>query len=162
MPELPEVDLVARVLGKIIKGKTIAAAELRRQRLVPDMSPEAFAELLRDRTIDIVRRRGKHILIDLSGGQTLITHLRMSGRFMHLPIDAEDPKFAHAIFYFDGGTKLVFDDQRHFGLMKVVATSQLNETESIPKLAPEPLSEEFSLPYLRENLRSSKQVSRSF
>ena len=108
MPELPEVDLVARVLGKIIKGKTIAAAELRRQRLVPDMSPEAFAELLRDRTIDIVRRRGKHILIDLSGGQTLITHLRMSGRFMHLPIDAEDPKFAHAIFYFARWHKTCF------------------------------------------------------
>ena len=64
------------------------------------------------------------------------------------PIDAEDPKFAHAIFYFDGGTKLVFEDQRHFGLMKVVATSHLNETEPIRKLAPEPFSDEFSLSLL--------------
>ncbi len=162
MPELPEVEIVARSLNTIVSGKKIVASELLRSRLVPDCSPTDFADRLRNCTINFVNRRGKHILFDLDNGRTLVTHLRMSGRFMHLPIESENPKFAHAIFYFDGDTRLVFDDQRHFGLMKIVETSKVSETESIRKLAPEPFSDEFSSDYLRTQLRSSKRSVKEF
>ena len=162
MPELPEVELVARSLNTIVSGRTIGSAELLRERLAPDCTPSDFAHLLSDCKINFVHRRGKHILFDLDNGQTLITHLRMSGRFLHLPVESDNPKFAHAIFYLNGDTKLVFDDQRHFGLMKIVATSQLNEVESIRKLAPEPFSEEFSPGYLFTKLRSSKRSLKEF
>jgi formamidopyrimidine-DNA glycosylase len=161
MPELPEVDLVKRHLGRILPGRTIRSAELRREKLVPDMDADAFAKRLEGSRIGSVTRRGKHILFELDRGDTLITHLRMSGRFMLLDAAAEDPKFAHAIFYFDDG-RLVFEDQRHFGLMKIVKTAELHEAKELKKLAPEPFGDEFSIEYLSAKLKTSGRTLKEF
>ena len=153
MPELPEVETVANDLGRRITGFTIQHAELRRQRLAPDISTLVFGERLAGSTIKFVHRRGKHVLIDLDNEHTLITHLRMTGRFMLLSEDDPDPKFAHAVFHFHDAQRLVFDDQRHFGLMKIVKTARIAEAKEIAKLAPEPLSDEFSPEYLIDRVR---------
>ena len=155
MPELPEVETVANDLGRRITGFTIQHAELRRQRLAPDMSTLVFGERLAGSTIKFVHRRGKHVLIDLDNEHTLITHLRMTGRFMLLSEDDPDPKFAHAVFHLHDAQRLVFDDQRHFGLMKIVETTRIAEAKEIAKLAPEPFSEEFSPEYLTGRVRGS-------
>jgi formamidopyrimidine-DNA glycosylase len=162
MPELPEVELVVRALDVLVKGRTIAMAELRRERLAPDCPPESFAEKLRGAKINFVHRRGKHILFDLDNGRTLITHLRMSGRFLLLTADREDPKFTHAVFYLDDETRLVFQDQRHFGLMKIVDTKDLHDAKELKKLAPEPFSDEFSAAYLKRVLKTSKKSLKEF
>jgi formamidopyrimidine-DNA glycosylase len=162
MPELPEVESVARALQSLVAGRAITRAELRRARLAPDTTPTAFARVLRSLTINFIHRRGKHILFDLTGGKTLITHLRMSGRFLLLPAEIEDPKFAHAVLHFTDGMRLVFDDQRHFGLMKIVNTAELHEAKEIKKLAPEPFSEEFSIEYLTRVSRASKRTVKEF
>lgn len=162
MPELPEVELISRSLHTIVKGRTIASAELLRQRLAPDISFDDFAANLAAKTINFVHRRGKHILIDLTDDKTLIVHLRMSGRFSLLQAEAKNPKFTHAVFHLESGERLVFDDQRHFGLMKVVATGDLHEARELKKLAPEPFSAEFSVPYLTQAVKSSKRSLKEF
>ena len=162
MPELPEVELISRSLHTIVKGRTIASAELLRQRLAPDISPGDFAERLSSTTINFVHRRGKHILIDLTGRKTLIVHLRMSGRFSLLQAEAENPKFTHALFHLTTGERLVFDDQRHFGLMKLVETDTLHEAKELKKLAPEPFSTEFSIEYLTKAAKGSKRSLKEF
>src|SRR5688500_17274987 len=113
MPELPEVKIVARSLNSIIAKKKIRCAELLRPRLASDTTPDEFSEKLFDASIHFVHRRGKHVLFDLDNGRTLITHLRMSGKFMLLNGNASDPKFTHAIFHFADSSRLVFQDQRH-------------------------------------------------
>jgi formamidopyrimidine-DNA glycosylase len=162
MPELPEVELVARALDVLVKDRRIEIAELRRERLAPGSPPETFAEDLRGAKINFVHRRGKHILFDLDNARTLITHLRMSGRFLLLGLDREDPKFTHAVFYLDDETRLVFQDQRHFGLMKIVETGQLHEAKELKKLAPEPFSDDFSTEYFRKTLKTSKRSLKEF
>lgn len=157
MPELPEVELVTKSLDKLVKGRKIVIAELLRERLAPFNSVDEFADKLRDATINFVHRRGKHILFDLDNGQTLIAHLRMSGRFLLLPLERVLPKFSHAVFYLEDETRLVFSDQRHFGFMRVVETAKLQETKELKQLAPEPFSEDFNAKYLREILKSSKR-----
>lgn len=157
MPELPEVESISRSLDRFVRGRTIVSAELLRQRLAPDIAAADFAAALQDQKINFVNRRGKHILFDLSGGVTLIVHLRMSGRFSILPAERENPKFTHAIFHLEDGDRLVFDDQRHFGLMKIVTTDRLLETKELAKLAPEPFSEDFSIDYFYRTLKSSKR-----
>jgi formamidopyrimidine-DNA glycosylase len=126
MPELPEVEIVARSLNAIVAKKKISGAELLRGRLAPDTTPDQFSEKLIDASVRFVHRRGKHVLLDLDNRRTLITHLRMSGKFMLLSGNAPDPKFTHAVFHFTEGSRLVFQDQRHFGLMKIVETRHLN------------------------------------
>jgi formamidopyrimidine-DNA glycosylase len=162
MPELPEVELVAQSLNKLVSGRRIIAAELLRERLAPEHSPPDFAEKLGDSQINYVSRRGKHILFDLNNGKTLIAHLRMSGRFMLLPFECELPKYTHAVLYFADETRLIFQDQRHFGLMKIVETEKLNEAKEIKKLAPEPFSDEFNRKYFRLILKTSKRSLKEF
>jgi formamidopyrimidine-DNA glycosylase len=162
MPELPEVELVAKSLDSLVKGRKIIVAELLRERLAPENPPAQFAEWLKDSTINFVHRRGKHILFDLDNSNTLITHLRMSGRFMLLPVERDLPKYSHAVFYFEDETRLVFQDQRHFGLMKIVPTANLHEAKEIKKLAPEPFSDEFNPQYFRDILKTSKKSLKEF
>lgn len=158
MPELPEVEHVTRALQRLVAGRSIETAELRRARLAPDTIPSKFASDLAKASINFVHRRGKHILFDLNNARTLIVHLRMSGRFMLLTPDHPDPKFTHAVFYFADQTRLIFQDQRHFGLMKIVRTNKLYEAKELAKLAPEPFSDEFSASYLSNTLKSSGRV----
>jgi formamidopyrimidine-DNA glycosylase len=162
MPELPEVELVVKSLDSLVKGRKIIVAELLRARLAPENPPAQFAERLKNSTINFVHRRGKHILFDLDNAETLIAHLRMSGRFMLLPVERELPKYSHAVFYFEDEMRLVFQDQRHFGLMKIVETVNLHETKEIKKLAPEPFSDDFNPQYFRDTLKTSKKSLKEF
>ncbi len=157
MPELPEVELVAKSLNQLVSSRKIVVAELLRARLAPFNSAEEFAEKLKDATVRRVHRRGKHILFDLDNAQTLIAHLRMSGRFQLLPVERDLPKFTHAVFYLEDETRLIFSDQRHFGFMRVVETVNLYETKELKLLAPEPFSDDFNAEYLRETLKQSKR-----
>lgn len=162
MPEMPEVEIVARALHQAVSGRRIVSAELLRPRLAPFAAPERFAETLRGGRIDSVGRRGKNILFDLDNGRTLLTHLRMSGRFMLLPPESEHPKFTHAVFHLDTDSRLIFQDQRHFGLMKVIESAGLSGDTAIAKLAPEPFSSEFCLGYLLRTLGRSGRTLKEF
>ena len=162
MPELPEVELVVKSLDKLVKGREIVVAELLRERLAPFNPPLEFAEKLKDTVINFVHRRGKHILFDLNNGQTLIAHLRMSGRFQLLPLEYDLPKFTHAVFYFTDDMRLVFSDQRHFGFMKIVETENLFQAKELKNLAPEPFSDDFSPKYFRNILKTSKKSLKEF
>ena len=149
MPELPEVELVARSLGRLVAGRRIVSARLLRPGLAPETSPARFARLLRGRAIESVTRRGKHVLFELDAGLVLITHLRMTGRFLLLPEPAPLPKHTHALFQLDDSRRLAFTDQRHFGMMKLLRADELTEARELRSLAPEPFSDEFSPDYLR-------------
>ena len=158
MPELPEVELVARALGRLVTGRRIVAAKLLRAGLAPESSPRVFAHLLRGALIEAVGRRGKHILMRLDNGRVLITHLRMTGRFLYLPKVAPLPKHTHAVFHLDEERRLVFTDQRHFGMMKIVEASALNEAKELRLLAPEPFSDEFTPASLHAALSRSRRT----
>ena len=162
MPELPEVELVVKSLDQLVKNRRIIVAELLRERLAPFNPPTDFAEKLKAAKIRRVHRRGKHILFDLDNYLTLIAHLRMSGRFMLLPIERELPKYTHAVLYFEDEMRLVFQDQRHFGFMRVVETDNLYETKELKHLAPEPFSEDFNSKYFRAVLKTSKRNIKEF
>lgn len=148
MPELPEVELVARALHDLVSGRTILTAKLLRGALAPETSPATFARLLRGRRIAGVGRRGKHILFELDRELFLIAHLRMTGRFLLLASPLVYPKHTHATFRLDDGRTLAFTDQRHFGMMKIVRAAALQDAKELRALAPEPFSAEFTPAYL--------------
>jgi formamidopyrimidine-DNA glycosylase len=158
MPELPEVELVARALDRLVGGSVIESAKLIRPGLAPENTPREFARLLRGARVKSVGRRGKHILAELDNGHVLITHLRMTGRFLMLPPRAVLPRHTHALFRLETGSRLAFTDQRHFGLMKVVPAQRLAEARELRRLAPEPFSAEFTPDYLAAVLARSRRA----
>jgi len=163
MPELPEVEHVVRALRRIIVGRTIIASEIKLPKLIAPYSPSSFNRRIKDSKIKSVGRRGKFILIhlqkpDRKGGCILVTHLRMTGKFLYLEADDELPKHSHAVFYLDNDRRLVFRDQRQFGIMRLIAASRLSTTKGIHQLAPEPFAGDFSLDYLKETLSRSRRT----
>ena len=78
MPELPEVELVARALDGLVGSRRVVAARLLRAGLAPETPPAVFARRLRGHCIERVTRRGKHVLFEFECGLVLITHLRMT------------------------------------------------------------------------------------
>jgi formamidopyrimidine-DNA glycosylase len=169
-----------RALRPAIVGRRIVASEIKLPKLVAPTSPSLFNRKLKGATITGVTRRGKYILIELDPngalpngrasdrekyqkparqqGLVLAVHLRMTGKFVSLSADEDLPKHAHAIFYLDNDRRLVFCDQRQFGVMKLLARTRLTETKGIKELAPEPFGEDFSLAYLKETLARSRRT----
>ena len=174
MPELPEVEHVVRALRRVAVGRRIVATEVKLPKLISPTAPSAFKRRLKGSTISGVSRRGKFILIalekagalphgranapDRPSDLVLAVHLRMTGKFLHLSADDALPKHARAIFYLDNDRRLVFSDQRKFGVMKLVAKSRLSRTKGICELAPERFSDDFNFGYLKDTLARSRRT----
>lgn len=157
MPELPEVEHVVRALRASLLGRQIIAAELRLKRTAPGISKVKFNTRLRGARIETIGRRGKHILINLDTNQTLLVHLRMTGKFVYLDAAQPLPAYSHVIFHLDNERRLVYCDMRQFGRMSIVANRRLLRSKALHALAPEPLSDDFSVEYLREVTSHSRR-----
>lgn len=146
MPELPEVETIRRQLSERLSGRTIVGVRVLDARLVEPEEPGAFAEALRGELIHAVERRAKYLLFRLASGDTLVMHLRMTGR-LHWRAgapDAEEPHLRARLDLDDGGT-VVFRDVRRFGRAWVVpaATPDL-EGYWAERAGVEPLSARFT------------------
>ncbi len=150
MPELPEVETVRRGLAPVMEGQVIARAEVNR----PDLRwpfPERMAERLAGQRVERLRRRSKYILADLSGGETLLIHLGMSGRMTV----SGDPsgrftrdhpvaqKHDHVVLNMASGARIIFNDPRRFGMMDLMATTAADQHRLLAVLGPEPLGNDF-------------------
>jgi formamidopyrimidine-DNA glycosylase len=80
MPELPEVETVRAGLEPVLRGRRFARVEQRREDLRFPL-PDRFAERLTGRKVERLDRRAKYILVHLDGGEVLVVHLGMTGRF---------------------------------------------------------------------------------
>lgn len=157
MPELPEVEHVVRALRRAILGRRILAVELRLPRLLVGSSPASLKRKLRGARIDAIKRRGKYIVIELDNQQLLLVHLRMTGKFLCVGSDMPLPPYAHAVFYLDDDRRLVFCDMRQFGRMRLLNEKALHALPQIEALAPEPLTDDFTLAYLLDTLARSRR-----
>jgi formamidopyrimidine-DNA glycosylase len=154
VPELPEVEVLARHLAPLICGRRIAGVEVRRARTVLPDAPQAFARRLNGARFVNLARRGKYLLFELTSGRlrkpvTLVGHLGMTGRMYLLPMKAMLPKHAAVVLRL-GGENFVFEDTRYFGRLTFDASG-------IEGLGPEPLSEQFTIQGFSESLRRSAQ-----
>jgi formamidopyrimidine-DNA glycosylase len=140
MPELPEVETVARSLvsgqegGPGLVGRRVLSARVGWKRSIAEPSAAAFKRRIVGQQVSGVGRRGKFIKLDLSEG-TLLIHLRMSGDL--LLAKSEKPLGAHSRvqLYFDDGLQLSFNDPRKFGRVWL-----LQDAETVlALLGPEPL-----------------------
>lgn len=140
MPELPEVETVRRMLAEHVTGRTIESVKLSGLKLRGAVA-RGLPRQVAGRTIDAVRRHGKYLLVDLSGGLTLISHLGMSGRWLfYTDLPDESQPHVHARFAFADGTKLWYQDPRRFGVLKMVATGKAMRDPALRILGPDPIA----------------------
>lgn len=135
MPELPEVEVVRRGLERWTVGRVVRRAQVLHPRAVrrqPGGRHEFEAQVL-DQTLTSVERRGKFLWWPMSGGQSLVGHLGMSGQFR---VDARTGPHTRLVFDLTGD-RLLFDDQRTFGGMWVDEVSDGVPT-CLQHIAPDP------------------------
>lgn len=157
MPELPEVETVRRGLFELIIGRSIATVTTDTPKSFPNATHDVEAFMLQA-TVSDVRRRAKVLLIDLSTGYTLVTHLKMTGQLVFVAGDVRfgaghpndslvhhlPDKSTRVEMTFADDSKLFFNDQRKFGWMKLIPTLEVPNIDFMKKVGPEPLEVDFT------------------
>lgn len=147
MPELPEVETVARDLRATLVGRTITSVIVRWPRTIATHGEDAFERQLVGRRIVSVGRRAKYVVLTLDEGYLLI-HLKMSGSLSVVAAGEAQDKHTHTLFNLDDGNQLRFRDVRKFGRVHLVADLK----EVTGNLGPEPLADDFDLEMFRQLL----------
>jgi formamidopyrimidine-DNA glycosylase len=152
MPELPEVETVARGLRATLEGHAIVHVAQNRAGLRIPFPPELVRRLTGRRVVHI-GRRAKYLLLTLDDGLIMVVHLGMSGRFIirhdpALPLLAHD----HLVMTADDGVVYVLNDPRRFGLVELVEGDRLAEHRLFAGIGPEPLGNAFDARTLSDAL----------
>lgn len=155
MPELPEVEILARHLRPRLQGRRIREVEVRRPGSLRETDPREFRRRLAGARFEGLTRRGKYLLFEMGGpkkapGFRMLGHLGMSGRMYVEPWSV--PLAKHAVVVLGlGRERFVFEDTRYFGRMTL-------DPASLDSLGPEPLGPEFTVDRLGLGLGNSRQA----
>lgn len=152
MPELPEVETIKLELEEKIKGKKIKDVEIGLPKII-NISAKKFKEIIKGLEIKNVLRRAKLLIIKFSSNWNLVIHLKMTGQLVY---NGQKEKYTHLIFYFADGDRLLFNDLRQFGYLKLLQDEELKDLLSDDKIGPEPLEKYFTLEVFK-NLLPKKQ-----
>lgn len=158
MPELPEVETVARDLRRRLlpdgggPGPTVVGARVGWARTLRDEDPARFVDGVRGRRIEAVGRRGKQLVLDLDGGAFLTVHLKMTGQLFVVPTDRPVDPYERLALVLDDGRELRFRDIRKFGRVGLYGPGE----DPFEDVGPEPLDPAFSLPAFRARIRGRR------
>lgn len=148
MPELPEVETIRRGLEKYVVGHTINKVEI--------INPGPFqgdTRCIEGAKVASIRRLGKGLIIDLDNSYSLAIHIKLTGQLVYRDKSTEKTpmspqkvgtipnKFTHVIFHLDKNANLFYNDQRRFGWIKVVKTSDVLNLPFFKTLGPEPFKD---------------------
>jgi len=155
VPELPEVEVLARHLRPLIHGKTIRGVNVRRAKVLAPTSLRKFQQVLLGAKFTGLARRGKYLLFQLrvKGGAervVLLGHLGMTGRIYLARKDEPLPRHAAAVLDL-GRENFIYEDTRYFGRLTL-------DTSAVEKLGPEPLAGDFDQPAFAQLLKRSRQA----
>ncbi len=135
MPELPEVEVLAKHLGPLLKGRRVLRAKVNRARVLRPTSAKSLQAAVKGQRFLGLTRRGKYLVFELIGpdGKTvrLLGHLGMTGRMYLQEKQDRLPKHAAVVFDLDEA-RFVFEDTRYFGKLTL-------DTRPLNRLGPEPL-----------------------
>ena len=138
MPELPEVETIARGLAPLLSGRRVSGLAVLDPRVFPG-DPGDFLREFSGRLITGVRRRAKLCLVEVEGGRLIAFHLKMTGRlFVARPGGKPEPHL-RVLLELDDGRALHFSDMRRFGSCRGFGPDKIESWDFYRRLGPEPL-----------------------
>ena len=186
MPELPEVQTTVNGLNKVLPGLSFKDVfsdlpkkkhKHKNKETIKDLGYfNEFRKGIKGRKFIKAQRRAKNILIRLSGNQTILIHMKMTGHLLygkyqeirppkgrrasgpswapavHGPLEDPYNRFIHVVFSLSNGKHLAFSDTRKFGKVVLIQTDKLNESPHLKHLGPEPLEKKFTFSKFKEAL----------
>jgi formamidopyrimidine-DNA glycosylase len=158
MPELPEVETVARDLRGAITGRRFTAVDVLHGGVIRFPLPEAFAAGLAGTRVEAVDRIGKFILCPLDSGDELVVHLGMTGHLLVCDPQAPLAAHTHVRARMDDGNELRYDDARRFGRVLLGSRETLRAARVLPPLGVDPLTADFTAQHLDSVLRRTTRT----
>ena len=151
MPELPEVQTTVNGLNRTVRNRKIvevstsykSAYHAGKDNIKNPAFFKKFKEIVEGRKILKAERRAKNVLIHLSGGHTIIAHMKMTGHFVY---DRPNYPFVRLQFNLDNAKTLALSDMRKFAKVTLVNTADVNKSMHLEHLGPEPLEKNFQFP----------------
>jgi len=169
MPELPEVEVVKKSLEKSIKNLIIKKIQINTKKLRYFVDKNKINRTV-GRKIISIKRRSKYLIIEVEKNLSILAHLGMTGKFLLLnnkkklkrtsfyyQLSNKGSKHNHVIFNFNNNTKLIYNDVRKFGFIKVIQSNKLNQSTHLKTLGPEPLSKNFNTTYFKKFILNKKK-----
>ncbi len=169
MPELPEVEVVKKSLEKNIKNLIIKKIQINTKKLRYFVDKNKINRTV-GRKIISIKRRSKYLIIEVEKNLSILVHLGMTGKFFILnkkkklkktsfyyQLSNKGSKHNHVIFSFNNNTKLIYNDVRKFGFIKVIQSNKLNQSTHLKTLGPEPLSKNFNTIYFKKFILNKKK-----
>ena len=160
MPELPEVEVVKKSLEEKIKNLTIKRVFINNNKLRYKINNKEFYKIKGYKIISI-ERRSKYLLINLNQNLTILAHLGMTGKFFiidnnntkiktsfYYSVENDESKHDHLTLYLNKGLKLIYNDVRKFGFLRLFKNSNVYNCKHLKFLGPEPLTKKFNLSYI--------------
>ncbi len=171
MPELPEVEVVKRSLKRKIQNLIIKKVKINDGNLRYKINRDKFFQLVGRRIVKITRR-SKYLVFDLDNDISILAHLGMTGKFFFVDKknrnfktsfyyninNEKDFNYNRVIFFFRNNQKLIYNDVRKFGFIKIFKKNQLKNNLHFKNLGPEPLEKNFSFGYLKKYFSNRNRV----
>jgi formamidopyrimidine-DNA glycosylase len=161
MPEMPEVETIARKLRRSLVGRSVNEVRLSGLSLRRPVAG-SFTGILPGRRISKVSRRGKYLVFELEPRAYLLIHLGMSGRVFHRFRAEEPSRHTHAVISLSDGSVLEYRDPRRFGLLVAYDVRQMREIPELRRLGKDPLSGSFDREWLWPSISRSRCDIKSF
>ena len=167
MPELPEVEVVKKSLEIKLKNLRIKRLNIANNKLRYKIDSKKF-NVIKSQKIISIQRRSKYLLINLNKNFTILAHLGMTGKFFivdnnkkyktsfYYSLKKNDTKHDHVTFFFDKKIKLIYNDVRKFGFIKIYPSKDIYNCKHLVSLGPEPLSADFNLDYFNKYIHNKK------
>lgn len=155
MPELAEVRTVKKALKNKLIGRKITDIIYRYDGIIKS-DKEEFKNILIGRKITDIDNYGKWLYIKL-GSYTILSHLRMEGKYYIKPSEEEYEKHEHIIFKLDNDMDLRYKDTRKFGIMILVKTKDIEKVKEIEKLGIEPDDSKLTNTYIYDKIHDSNK-----
>ncbi|MEC7212376.1 MAG: bifunctional DNA-formamidopyrimidine glycosylase/DNA-(apurinic or apyrimidinic site) lyase [Pseudomonadota bacterium] len=161
MPELPEVEVVKRSLEKKILNLKVKRVRINDFNLRYKVDKYRIA-LLKGKKIKKIERRSKFLIFEISSNLIMLIHLGMTGKFFFInrakkkfktsfyySLDKNE-KHDRIIFYLQNNQKLIYNDVRKFGFIKLYKSKEYKDISHLKNLGPEPLSKYWNLKYFQK------------
>jgi len=167
MPELPEVEVVKKSLESKLKNLIIKSVFINNNKLRYKMDNKQFSKIENHKIISI-KRRSKYLLINLDRNLTILAHLGMTGKFyihnknkkyktsFYYSMKKHNSKHDHLIITLNKGFKLIYNDVRKFGFIKIFQSKNVYECDHLKYLGPEPLTKKFNKNYINSYFLNKK------
>ncbi len=170
MPELPEVEVVKRSLKRKILNSIIKKVQIKDHKLRYKVEKEIGNKLV-GKKIKNIKRRSKFLIFEIDKSYLMLVHLGMTGKFFFIDQNKEkfktsfyyllnyqrDQKHNRVIFFLNNNQKLIYNDVRKFGFIKLYELNQITSISHLNNLGPEPFEKKWNFKYFKDYIANRKR-----